>query len=101
MENPGLVLTCDLSGRIITLEINNTGIPNENFHDKFLIDIFATEDIAKVLKFFVETKTAGASFSKQLSILSEEANLSFFFSSIKLDTRIIILGLSIELILII
>lgn len=92
MEIPGLVFTCDLSGRVLSLEINNTGFPDENFRDKLLIDIFATEDIAKVLELFVETKTAGASFSKQLSLLAGDSKLGFFFSSVKLDNKVLILG---------
>ncbi len=92
MEIPGLVFTCDLSGRVLALEINNTGLPDENFRDKLLIDIFATEDIAKVLELFVETKTAGASFSKQLSLLAGDSKLGFFFSSVKLDNKVLILG---------
>lgn len=92
MENTGLVLTCDISGRVLSVEINNTGLENNRFIDRLLIEIFSNEDIAKVLEFFVETKSVGASFSKQLSIISGEKTAKFFFNSVKIDNKIIILG---------
>lgn len=92
MENTGLVLTCDISGRVLSVEINNTGFENDRFVDRLLIDIFSNEDISKVLEFFVETKSVGASFSKQLSVISGEKTAKFFFSSVKIDNKIIILG---------
>lgn len=92
MENTGLVLTCDISGRVLSVEINNTGLENNRFIDRLLIEIFSNEDIVKVLEFLVETKSVGASFSKQLSIISGEKTANFFFNSVKIDNKIIILG---------
>lgn len=88
----GLLIVCDLEGRIKTVYYNKLNTDLENVEGKLFVDLFSRESIGKVLGFFVEIKKSSASFGWELMLKAEYSSEPFYFGGALIDDGVTIFG---------
>jgi C4-dicarboxylate-specific signal transduction histidine kinase len=88
----GILIVCDLSGKIKTVHYCKFNNEMHNVKEKLFIDLFRDESIGKALGFFVEIKTNTASFGWELLLKPEYTSNPVHFGGALIDDGIIIYG---------
>jgi K+-sensing histidine kinase KdpD len=90
--NKGILIACDLSGKIKTVHYCRFNNEMHNIKEKLFIDLFRDESIGKALEFFVEIKINTASFGWELLLKPEYTSYPVHFGGALIDDGITIFG---------
>jgi len=91
-SSKGILIVCDLSGKIKTVHYCKFNNEMHNVKEKLFIDLFRNESIGKALGFFVEIKTNTASFGWELLLKPEYTSNPVYFGGALIDDGITIFG---------
>jgi len=91
-SNNGLLLVCDLEGRIKSVRYNSATLGSLDIENKLFISLFAKESISKALGLLLEIKKSSASFGWELILKREFSSETYYFGGALIDNEITIFG---------
>lgn len=88
----GIVLTCEKSGKILTVEKNNTLLPMDELEGHLLAELVPEHERGIIMSLIAETHRSDASFGKPVHLGNAKTKLKFFLSSVRLGETMLVVG---------